>query len=188
MTSRFYIDVPDDGQPTNRLHGRWLEFEEANMFKIPKIRVVIASLFLLAMVAGCVMAPPPPPPRPASSGQHPAYLHALSDLRAARWCIEHRAGDWQQTNDEVESVRRIDAAINEIKRASIDDGKNLGDHPAIDERSDHRGRIHEAIDYLRKARADISGSESNGFANGLRDRAVGHIDGAIQAARRVFHD
>jgi hypothetical protein len=140
-----------------------------------------------ATLAGCVVAPPPRP-APAAQARHPAYLHALSDLRAARWLIQHRPGDWAQTGDEIEAVRRIDAAIGEIRQASIDDGKNLADHPALDERPDHRGRIHEALEYLRKARADVSGGESNGFANGLRDRAIGHIDGAIGAARRVFKD
>jgi hypothetical protein len=146
----------------------------------------ILALAVAATLAGCVAAPPPPAPAPQA--RHPAYLHALTDLRAARWLIEHRPGDWAQTGDEMEAVRRIDAAINEIKHASIDDGKNLADHPALDERPDHRGRIHEAVEYLRKARADVSGAESNGFANGLRDRAIGHIDGAINAARRVFQD
>jgi hypothetical protein len=146
---------------------------------------VVLALAVAATLAGCVAAPPP---TPAPQARHPAYLHALTDLRAARWLIEHRTGDWAQTTDEVEAVRRIDAAINEIKHASIDDGKNLADHPPLDERPDHRGRIHEAVEYLRKARADVSGAESNGFANGLRDRAIGHIDGAINAARRVFKD
>ena len=26
-------------------------------------------------------------------GKHPYYLHALSDLRSARWMLQHRAGD-----------------------------------------------------------------------------------------------
>src|ERR1700734_745230 len=56
------------------------------------------------------------------SGPHPYYLHALSDLRAARWMIEHRPGNWAQTQDEIEAVHRIDAAIGEIKKASIEDG------------------------------------------------------------------
>jgi hypothetical protein len=161
-------------------------FWESTMLKLVKSSRAIVSLAFLALLAGCVTAPPPPPPPPPA--QHPAYLHALSDLRAARWLIEHRPGNWQQTNDEIEAVRRIDAAIVEIKHASIDDGKNPADRPPVDERPDQRGRIHEAIEYLRKARADISSGETNAFANGLRDRAIGHIDGAIGAARRVFHD
>jgi hypothetical protein len=148
------------------------------------------TLFLAAGVAtfaGCAAAPPPPPPAPPPPA-HPAYLHALSDLRAARWMIEHRPGDWAQTNDEIEAVRQIDAGIGEIRRAAIDDGKNLNDHPPVDEHADHPGRIHQALQYLRKARADISGGEDNAFANGLRDRAIGHIDGAISATRRVFRE
>ncbi|HMK86846.1 MAG TPA: hypothetical protein VK437_12885 [Steroidobacteraceae bacterium] len=141
----------------------------------------------VSLLAGCAAAPPPPPPPPPPA-HHPAYLHALSDLRAARWLIEHRPGDWAQTADEQEAVRQIDAGIADIKRAAIDDGKNLNDHPPIDERPDHPGRIHEAVRILRKARADISNDEDNAFANGLRDRALGHIDAAIEAARRVFRD
>jgi hypothetical protein len=56
-----------------------------------------------------------------SRAHHPAYLHALSDLRTARWLIEHVPGNWARTNVEVDAVRWIDNAINEIKRAAIDD-------------------------------------------------------------------
>jgi len=140
--------------------------------------LLIAAGF--AVAAGCVTAPPP--------AHHPAYLHALSDLRAARWLIEHRPGDAAQMADEAESVRQIDAAINDIKQAAIDDGKNLADHPPVDARMDQRGRIHEALRILRKSRADLAREEDNGYANGLRDRAIGHIDAAIQAARRIFND
>src|ERR1700683_2466093 len=96
-------------------------------------------------------------------GKHPYYLHALSDLRAARWMIEHRPGNWARTTDEVEAVRQIDAAIGEIKKASIEDGKNLEDHPPVDERNDHDGRLHEAVDFLKKARQDVGHDEDNKF-------------------------
>jgi hypothetical protein len=104
-------------------------------------------------------------------GDHPYYLHALSDLRAARWMIEHRPGDWARTNDEIEAVRQIDAAIGEIKKASIEDGKDLQDHPAVDERNDHNGRLHEAVDFLRKARKDVAHDEDTKFAQGLQSLA-----------------
>ncbi len=153
------------------------------MSKSSRLALAIA---LLGTLVGCVTAPPPAAPPPVV--RHPAYLRALSDLRAARWLIEHRPGDWAQSADEVEAVHRIDAAVNAIKAAAVDDGKNLAYHPALDERPDHRGRIHEALEYLRKARADISGGEDNAFASDPRDKAIGHIDGAIRAARRVFQD
>jgi len=123
----------------------------------------------------------------AIPGNHPYYLHALSDLRAARWMVEHRPGNWTQTQDEIEAVRRIDAAIGEIKKASIDDGKNIEDHPRVDEDPNHMGRLHKALDFLRKARQDIGHDEDNVFAQGLQSRAYGHIDGAIGAVKRAIH-
>jgi hypothetical protein len=123
--------------------------------------------------------PAAPPPRLPACAVGPS---------AARWYIEHRPGNWAQTSDEVEAVRQIDAAIGDLKQAAYNDGKNLNDHPPVDERPDHAGRIHESLEYLRKARADISSEEDNGNAQGWRNRAIGHIDGAIGAARRVFHE
>jgi hypothetical protein len=120
-------------------------------------------------------------------GQHPYYLHALSDLRAARWMIEHRPGNWERTVDEVEAVKQIDAAIGEIKKAAIEDGKNIEDHPKVDEKNDHNGRLHEAVDFLRKARQDISHDEDNKFAQGLQGRAYMHIDAAINATKKAIH-
>lgn len=164
------------------------------MSQMIRLRAVLITIPGIVVLAGCASAPPPPPPPPPrvvvapAPQSHPAYLHSLSDLRAARWLIEHRPGDWAQTSDEGEAVRQIDAAINDIKKAAIDDGKNIGDHPPVDENPDHRGRIHEALQYLRKARADIAREEDNAYAQGLRNRAIGHIDGAINAARRVFQE
>jgi hypothetical protein len=140
------------------------------------------------LVASCVsFAVQAKPTAKPAYGEHPYYLHALSDLRAARWMIQHRPGNWDQTVDEIEAVRRIDAAIGEIKKASIEDGKNLEDHPPVDERADHPGRLHAALDFLRKARQDISHDEDNVFAQGLQARAYGHIDGAINAVKRAIH-
>src|SRR5579862_3958299 len=73
-------------------------------------------------------------------GKHPAYLHALSDLRAARWMLEHRPGDAAVSGQEDVAITEIDAAIGEIKRAAIDDGKDIHDHPKVDGPTDRPGR------------------------------------------------
>lgn len=121
-------------------------------------------------------------------GDHPAYLHALSDLRGARWMIDHRPGDWAQSEDERFAVQQIDTAIAELKQASFDDGKNLNDHPPIDERPDHPGRLHAAMDFLHRARSDIEREEDNRYARGLRNRSIHHIDDAIHAVGRTLHE
>ena len=64
-------------------------------------------------------------------GKHPAFLHALSDLRYARANLEKKGGDSQMKWDESTAVGAIDRAIADIKQAAIDDGKNLDDHPPV---------------------------------------------------------
>ncbi len=62
-------------------------------------------------------------------GSHPGYLHALSDLRAARWNLEHRPGDAAVSTQEDIAISEIDRAIGEVKKAAMEDAKNLGDRP-----------------------------------------------------------
>jgi len=121
-------------------------------------------------------------------GKHPYYLHALSDLRAARWLIEHRAGDAKVSGDEDVAITRIDETINEIKHAAIDDGKDIHDHPPIDEKLDHKGRLHRAEELLKKVHSDIAREEDDPMTRGLRDRAVHHLDEAIHATGKAIHD
>jgi hypothetical protein len=144
--------------------------------KTQKLMSFIVSGVFLLFVQFSVMAQ-----------KHPHYLHALSDLRAARWQIEHRPGTWTQTVDEVEAVKRIDETINEIKKASIDDHKDINDHPAQAEVPDHAGRLHKAVDFLKKAKEDINMEEDNGFAQGLQGRAIKHVDEAIRLVEKALH-
>jgi hypothetical protein len=51
----------------------------------------------------------------------------LSDLRAARWFLYHQPGDSKVYAGEDMAISEIDATIGELKRASIDDGKDLND-------------------------------------------------------------
>jgi len=121
-------------------------------------------------------------------GKHPAYLHALSDLRAARWLEEHRPGDAAVSAHEDAAIAEIDAAIGEIKRAAIDDGKDIHDHPAVDGPEDRPGRLHKALELLRKVHSDVAREEDDPVTRGLRDRAIGHIDAAIEAAKGAVWD
>jgi hypothetical protein len=140
-----------------------------------RIRIAVSTMFL-ALLGILVMTP-----KAASAqqvpGPHPAYLHALSDLRLARAYLDQIA--WPPVQrDEEHAIREIDAAINEIKRASIDDGKNLEDHPAIDARLRPDGRFRKALELLDKAHNDTAQAEDVPQARGMRDRAVHHIDEA----------
>jgi hypothetical protein len=119
-------------------------------------------------------------------GKHPAYLHALSDLRSARWMLEHRPGGAAVSGQEDVAITEIDRAIGEIKKAAIDDGKNLNDHPAVDVPGDNPGRLHKALELLHKAHGDVSHEEDDPMTQGLRDRALGHIHAAVLATKSAL--
>jgi len=121
-------------------------------------------------------------------GRHPEYLHALSDLRASRWLLEHRPGDVAVSVNEDVAITEIDRAIGEIKRAAIDDGKDIYDHRGVDLPPDRPGRLHRALDLLRQVHSDVAREEDDPATRGLRDRAVHHIDEAIHATERTLFD
>jgi len=108
-------------------------------------------------------------------GPHPAYLHALSDLRAAR----HYLGDnwsWGAVrHDDDMAIHEIDAAIDEIKRAAIDDGKGVSDPFPIDAHLSPHDRFRKANELLGKAMHDLDHAEDVPQSRGLRDRAMMHI-------------
>jgi hypothetical protein len=112
-------------------------------------------------------------------GKHPAFLHALSDLRFARANLERRGGDAEAKWDESVAINAVDDAIKQIKSAAIDDGKNLNDHPAVDAKLARGGRLHHALEALNAAHSHVAKEEDDAFAQGLKKRALADIDSAI---------
>ncbi len=140
----------------------------------------LLGLTLLALVAAAPVAMADQP------GKHPAYLHALTDLRDARWNLQHRKGDAEVKWDERKAVQDIDAAIAKIKEAAFEDGKNIDDHPPVDAKLDYNGRLHHALEALHAAHNDVDKEEDNDFAKGLKHRALKDIDAAMNRTREAL--
>lgn len=121
-----------------------------------------------------------------ADNDHPAYLHALQDLRYARALLYRLTPNGGVDDLESHAIGEIDAAIREIKQASIDDGKDLDDHPPIDTRLRRTDRYRQAIQLLHKAHSDVKRDEDNGFARGLQGRALFHIDEADRTVDRIL--
>jgi hypothetical protein len=137
-----------------------------------------------------VGAAPPPAARIApvpSPGIHPAYLHAISDLRYAR-ALLYRP-DWGAVmHDQRAAVEEIDHAIGEAKRAAIDDGKNPDEHPPIDRGLGWEGRFRKAMELLDSAERDLGQAETNGAAAGWRNAALGNVRSAKGFVAKAMRD
>jgi hypothetical protein len=141
------------------------------------MKLANASKLILAIFVLLVFVPSYSSAKPAPVPDHPAYLHALSDLRDARAHLERPDGG-ELHEQEKRAVHEIDDAISEIKRASIDDGKDINDHVPVDTHLDWPGRLHKALELVSRAHNDVAHEEDNGFAQGLQQRALDHIDRA----------
>jgi hypothetical protein len=139
----------------------------------------------LAIIMGMLFAAP----KLASADDHPAYLHALSDLRDARAHLQRPSdfnGKVQWREDQA--IGEIDAAIREIKKASIDDGKDISVHEPVDASLHWGGRLKHAHELVQAAKDDISQHEGNWEAKGLRRRAFDHMDRAIMFIKKGEHE
>ena len=141
---------------------------------------MLAKVRLMILTAGLAAAAAPMTMQAQVPGPHPAYLHALSDLRAARHYLNDGWTWGAVRHDDDAAIREIDAAINEIKKASIDDGKGLNDPFRIDAHLSPHDRFRKANELLFSAHNDLSKAEDVPESRGLRDRAIGHVDRAHQ--------
>jgi hypothetical protein len=148
------------------------------------------TLRLAALFAAIAVAAPFAARAQQVPGPHPAYLHALSDLRAAR----HYLNDgwaWEPVRrDDNAAIGEIDAAIREIKQAAIDDGKGVNDPFPIDKHLGPHDRFRKANELLAAAHNDLARAEDVPESRGLRDRAIHHVDEAhriVDNAWRTAH-
>ena len=142
------------------------------------------SLAILALtVAACA------PALADEYGMHPFYLHAISDLRAAAWQVDHRRPeDGQISQDEKIVHDELAAAIGELERAAYTDGKSADWQPPPDAMLNRDGRLHAAVDLLRKAHADVARQEDDPRARGAQQRALQHMELAERTAERAIGD
>jgi hypothetical protein len=175
-SARNDIEQEEDNPRAREWRNRAFGFIDGAM---AKVRQGGYDRFTDTMVRTESMAPPP--------SIHPRYLKALSDLRYARallWRPDFR----EVMRDQRVAIDEIDHAIAEAKRAAIDDGKNIDDHPAIDTRIGWEGRFRKAVELLDSARADLSFMETNMAAAPWRDAARANVERARGLVERAMRD
>ena len=133
---------------------------------------------IVALAFGALCLPAGVSAQQVLPGKHPEFLHALSDLRAARGYLDKVTPNEKEDEDTASAIREIDAAIGGLKQASVDDGKDLHDHPPIDAHLEKTGRLHTAKQLLEKAYADVKMPETDPPAAELQKRIMGHINAA----------
>jgi hypothetical protein len=144
------------------------------------------STVLAAITLGALLVPTISRQSEAvAQGHHPAYLHALADLRLARAYLDRLTPSEHIDQEQVIAIREIDFAIKDIKEAAIDDGKDLREHPPIDARIEPRGRFQKAREALAAANHDVTQEEDDPHTRGLQRRSIDHIHQAEVAVKGI---
>lgn len=142
----------------------------------PTVRIVSLTLPLLMSTLAMAQVP----------GRHPHYIHAMSDLRAAQWQIDHRRPeDGEMREDELVASDEVAAAIHSATVAAVADAKQLGWNPPPDAPPAYDGRLHAAIDLLRAAHNDLALPEDDPAARNQQRLAILRVDAALHAAERA---
>ncbi len=136
----------------------------------------LRSLFGSALVLAATLVASGTPAQ--AQGTHPAYLHALSDLRLMRAYLDKLTPNEVIDDESANAIREIDQAIQLIREAAIDDGKNIHDHMPIDARITPADRFRRAREAGNAAWHDIDQEEDNSYARGLKHRAMDRIEAA----------
>lgn len=123
----------------------------------------------------------------ANAQQEPHYLHALSELRTARDYIQydqdHNRGHGKEAHQAIDEINK---AIDEIKHAAWDDGKNTQFAPPGLGAANTWAPIHYAFNALEAAKNDVQRGVDPPQNIGLRDRAAHHIAVAVQMMRNLM--
>jgi hypothetical protein len=143
--------------------------------------LILAAIALAALSIGSA------PSHAQAYGSHPAYLHALSDLRLMRAYLDKLTPNERVDEESQRAIAEIDAAIHEIRDAAIEDGKDLRDHEPIDARISPSNRFRKAREAGYAAMHDLDREEDNGFARGLKHRALDHINRANEIVDHIQH-
>jgi len=117
--------------------------------------------------------------------QEPHYLRGLADLRTARDYIKFvRGGEYLA--ERRHAVAEINSAIDEVKHAAWDDGKNTRFAPPDQGVTDPWRPLREAQNALHEAHRNVAEGVDRPENAGLRDRAILHIEEAERTVSNIL--
>ena len=122
-----------------------------------------------------------------ASAQVPAYLTALSNLRAARAYIQMDNRPTFRVHMKIASDE-ITGAITDLKQAVKLEGSNPYQTPPPQSGGDPNGPIHEALRLLHDAHSNIEHEADPPGFPGLQARSMKHIEAARHELQQIVNN
>jgi hypothetical protein len=126
-----------------------------------------------------------------AQAQHPAYMHALANLRQARSLLQSDTRPGTAADRDF-ALREIEAAMHEIRTAVREEGRDPHFTPPPAIAGDPDRPIRSALTLLNEAREDVARGTDEYDSRGLQLRALRHIQEARRAMshalRQIFNE
>jgi len=133
--------------------------------------LLAALLLTLPLAAGGDEAP----------ARNPDYVHALPDLRTARWLLTPQPGDPPLRTNEDQAIQDINLAIRAVIKSGLYDSTDVSEHEQMQMAQDHTTRMHQALDLLHRAHAYLSKEAPDPMGTLVRNQVLEDIDRAGRA-------
>ena len=108
---------------------------------------------------------------------HPFYIKALMYLKTSKEILSS-SPDKTLTSDDSKAIAKIDQAIDEINKASINGADNISKMPPMADVKNRIERLKQAMMWLDKAISTIGMDPDATFANGVKDKTTKDIQDA----------
>ena len=118
---------------------------------------------------------------------HAHYQKALSDIRTARALVQANSQP-AGLADEQSAVRELQLSMEEITQASKGDWQPITARQSVDGGLNKDERFHRALRLLARAHNNICKEEDDHASQGLRNKAIVHLDEAMNFIRLAMND
>jgi hypothetical protein len=117
--------------------------------------------------------------------ENPYYPKVLAELRLARELLQHAPGE-RALDLKTQALGEIDAAMSELERATVKDGKSRDDRVYADSRGKGLDPYYQAIKALARAQGEMVNNQSDPAKRDWRLYVAGHIARARQLSARAI--
>jgi hypothetical protein len=148
--------------------------------KMRILKSLVAVSCALMAIAVFSMATP-------AAAQVPAYLNALSNLRAARAYIQMDNRPTFRIHMKL-ATDEITSAITDLKVAVKQEGANPYQTPPPQSGGDPNGPVHEALRLLHDARSNIEHEVDPPGFPGLQAHSLKHIENARHELQQIVNN
>jgi hypothetical protein len=163
-----------------------MENDSSKVRSLTKVVSLLGELMKRLLLIASILAATTAGAQADVAGQHPNYTEALSDLRAAKFCLA-KVDTATAMKDEIAATEEINASLKDVMTAAVTDQKNVEKEAAPDA-GEKGNRLERALELLGKVKVILAAQESDATVLPTKASAAKHVDLAVALVEKCIKD